>query len=334
MSQHTTNAAQSRQAPSAASLTSSIPILLDDNIRAQLAAILSSHDFIVPARLSQFLSYVVEEALAGRGKRIKATSIAVDVFGRGANFDIMGDPVVRIEAGRLRRALERYYLLEGRDAPILIDIPKGGYAPCFTAQQREAQPEGAAPTSRAADSGREPKRPVQLRVAAAISVMGLVLGGISISVVSSSPAFEAGPARFATTPIAVKPFAMLSASDSSQVFALGLSEEIVAQLAPIANLTVFWSGSTGDRMTVSTASRRPGQGVPYVLEGAVRTADGKHRITARLLDGDTGAIVWSAVFDIGHSAHGTFAAEEGLAAKIAVAAASAALAQSEARAMR
>lgn len=200
MSQHATNAAQSRQAPSAALLTESIPILLDDDIRAQLAAILSSPDFNVPARISQFLSYVVEETIAGRGGRIKATSIAVDVFGRGANFDIIGDPVVRIEAGRLRRALERYYLLEGRDAPILIDIPKGGYAPCFTGRQREVQPESAAPASKAADSGREPERWVELRVAAAVSVMGLVLGGISISVASSSPFFEARPARFAPHP--------------------------------------------------------------------------------------------------------------------------------------
>jgi hypothetical protein len=66
----------------------------------------------------------MEKSLAGRAKRIKAYSIAVEVFGRyeGITPD---DPVVRIEAARLRRALERYYLVAGQSDPIRIDIPKG-----------------------------------------------------------------------------------------------------------------------------------------------------------------------------------------------------------------
>ena len=51
------------------------------------------------------------------------------VFGRDDSFDPQTDPVVRLEARRLRRALEHYYLTAGRDDPIRIEIPKGGYAP-------------------------------------------------------------------------------------------------------------------------------------------------------------------------------------------------------------
>lgn len=78
---------------------------------------------------------MVEETLTGRGDRLKAIAIATDVFGRGLDFDAMNDPVVRIEAGRLRRALERYYLLSASDDPVIIDIPKGTYTPTFTRRE-------------------------------------------------------------------------------------------------------------------------------------------------------------------------------------------------------
>lgn len=94
--------------------------------RAQLERILQSADFEATARERRFLGYVVEEELAGRGSRIKAYSIAVEVFGRDASFDPQNDPIVRIEAGHLRRCLERYYLTGGQGDPVLIQIPKGG----------------------------------------------------------------------------------------------------------------------------------------------------------------------------------------------------------------
>ncbi|MGO8506748.1 adenylate cyclase, partial [Rhizobium leguminosarum] len=68
--------------------------------------------------------------LGGRGNRINASSIAIGVFGRDPGFT-QDDPVVRIEAGRLRRSLERYYLVAGQHDQVRIDIPKGGYVPTF-----------------------------------------------------------------------------------------------------------------------------------------------------------------------------------------------------------
>ena len=53
-------------------------------------------------------------------------TLGIDVFDRDVDFDPQVDPIVRIEAGRLRRALERYYLTEGKNDPIVIRIPKGG----------------------------------------------------------------------------------------------------------------------------------------------------------------------------------------------------------------
>jgi adenylate cyclase len=110
-----------------------------DAVRAELDRLLASADFDASERNRQFLRYVVEETLAGRAERIKAYSIATSVFGRGADFDPQLDSIVRIEAGRLRRALERYYLTDGRADAIRITIPRGAYVPGFLAGSARGQ---------------------------------------------------------------------------------------------------------------------------------------------------------------------------------------------------
>ena len=101
-------------------------------VRAELNRILSSSNFVTSDRNRRFLEHVIEETLAGRGDRLKAYNIATIVFGRPANFDAQLDPVVRMEAGRVRRALERFYLIEGQPGVLRISIPKGGYQPQFS----------------------------------------------------------------------------------------------------------------------------------------------------------------------------------------------------------
>lgn len=96
-----------------------------------MARLIASDKFRASERLRQFLIHVVRETLAGRAQRIKAYSIATDVFGRGDDFNPTIDPIVRIEAARLRRSLEHYYLTAGVNDPLVIQIPKGGYAPVF-----------------------------------------------------------------------------------------------------------------------------------------------------------------------------------------------------------
>ena len=96
-----------------------------EQIQNALARILSSDGFSASARNRRLLEYVVGETLAGRADRIKAYTLATVVFERGPDFDPQLDPVVRLEASRLRKALEHYYLTAGKDDPVRIDIPKG-----------------------------------------------------------------------------------------------------------------------------------------------------------------------------------------------------------------
>src|SRR5689334_5676376 len=86
----------------------------DDAVLTELERVLASPAFDTYDRIRRFLRYVVEETVAGRADRIKAYSIATSVFEREEDFDPQIDPIVRIEASRLRRVLERYYLTAGR----------------------------------------------------------------------------------------------------------------------------------------------------------------------------------------------------------------------------
>ncbi|XHB98199.1 hypothetical protein ABWH97_07645 [Nitratireductor sp. ac15] len=98
---------------------------------AVLEALLRNSEFRASDRNRRFLRFVVEETLAGRADRIKAFTIAVDVFGRDASFDATVDPIVRIAAGQLRKSLREYYAGPGKSDPIHISIPLGAYVPIF-----------------------------------------------------------------------------------------------------------------------------------------------------------------------------------------------------------
>ena len=102
-----------------------------EEICRQVERILASEEFHAPKRARNFLEFVVSETLAGRSGFLKAFTIANVVFGREASFDPQNDPVVRIEAGRIRKALERYYLVAGQTDDVIVTVPKGGYVPHF-----------------------------------------------------------------------------------------------------------------------------------------------------------------------------------------------------------
>src|SRR5687768_14652882 len=99
--------------------------------RAQLERILTSVTFRQVDRLKRFLSFTVSEALAGRGDQLKEYVIGVQVFDKDSSFDPRADPIVRVQARRLRARLVRYYREEGGTDALVIELPKGGYAPVF-----------------------------------------------------------------------------------------------------------------------------------------------------------------------------------------------------------
>lgn len=114
-------------------------------VRAALERVLASASFRASPQLGTFLRFVVDEALNGRGAHLKGYTIAIEALGRDARFNPQLDPIVRVEATRLRRALERYYAGEGLDDTVLIELPRGTYAPVFTWRAPAAQAASAPP---------------------------------------------------------------------------------------------------------------------------------------------------------------------------------------------
>ena len=119
--------------------------------RLQLDRILSSTTFQQVDRLKRFLHFIVSEHLEGRGDELKEYVVGVQVFGKEPSFDPRTDPIVRVQARRLRARLERYYATEGEHDELIVELPKGGYAPVI--RHREIRQEtrrslGASLTSR------------------------------------------------------------------------------------------------------------------------------------------------------------------------------------------
>lgn len=113
-------------------------VITEPAVWKQLQTILASPVFSQAGRLRRFLEFVVERTLRGETQELKEYTIGLAVFDRPDRFDPRLDPIVRVEAGRLRQKLNRYYESEGLDEPIRIQLPKGAYIPVI--ERREDLP--------------------------------------------------------------------------------------------------------------------------------------------------------------------------------------------------
>src|SRR5215467_1684371 len=100
-------------------------------IYRQVSQITASHAFSKSVRLKRLLEFIVDATIKGRTNSLKEWVIGTDVYNRGPNFDPRLDPIVRTEIRRLRRKLREYFETEGREASVVIEVPKGSYIPTF-----------------------------------------------------------------------------------------------------------------------------------------------------------------------------------------------------------
>jgi serine/threonine-protein kinase len=118
--------------------------LREHKVREQLERILGSKTFRAVERLRRFATFVVLETLEGRGDQLKEFVVGIQVFDKDPSFDPRNDPIVRVQARRLRSRLARYYAEEGQSDEIVIDLPKGGYATEFRLSSRPSGKRSAA----------------------------------------------------------------------------------------------------------------------------------------------------------------------------------------------
>ncbi len=110
----------------------------EQNVKEQLDRVLGSQAFEQADRLKRFLTFVVTEALCGRGDQLKEFLIGIEVFDKESSFDPRTDPIVRVQARRLRARLDKYYAEKGQSDTVHIELPKGGYTPIFRQFERSA----------------------------------------------------------------------------------------------------------------------------------------------------------------------------------------------------
>ena len=253
-------------------------------IREQLGHILASPDFHATDKMRDFLRYIVEEKLAGRSNRLKGYTIALSVFGRGDDFDAANDPIVRIQAGRLRRALERYYLAAGSRDPILIDIPKGRYVPRFA--------------SLSASEGEE--------------------------IAAVEPAPKTWPERGEQPTIAVLPITSLTLDADQLPLAVGLTDELVTELTHFQDIVVVacHAAQQPDDFPEDPVAIGRKVGARFVLEATVRHDDESIKISAHLIDTTAGERIWAESYAQPLEASRLIGAQEELARNVVAAIAS------------
>src|SRR5271156_1791385 len=147
-----------------------------ETVLRELDKILASRFFRSAGRSRQFLQYVVQNKLEGHGELLKERTIGTEVFERPADYSTGDDPVVRVQAGEVRRRLEQYYQSTPGGGPGLIGLPVGSYAPTFRWPVDATPSPAAVPAALAAETlqVQPSKRPAWSWTIAGIAVVFVI----------------------------------------------------------------------------------------------------------------------------------------------------------------
>ncbi len=251
-------------------------------VRACLAKLLSSTVFAQSKRQQKFLQYLATQTMAGRGDLLKGYTIGVEVFDRDSSFDPGIDAIVRVEAARLRSKLREYYVGEGSSDPVRIELPKGAYSVQFSFRENET----------ASSSGEGPGAPREkIQPGTPAAELAATLPGHPSSIVVAVP--DDRPS------LAVLPFANMSSDPEQEYFADGITEDLITEFSKLSGLFVIARHSVFVYKGMAKKVQDIGKelGVRYLLEGSVRRAKDRVRITAQLIDSTSGAHVWAERYD-------------------------------------
>jgi adenylate cyclase len=266
-----------------------------------LARVLKNGLATASDRQRRLIQYLATEELEGRGDRLKAITIATDVLGRSADFDPQTDSIVRVEVGRMRKALDLYYATLGASDPVQIKFEKGSYRPKFQWISRT--------------------HPARVR-----RRLWLVLWAVLVAVVAGGAWFlfpsaktlverPTSPVAIARGPrIAVGPFAFSSNKPGWDYLAAGMQGELVGILAEFDWLTVFpiLTDQSIDKAMSNVIGR-----VDYIVRGSAQVTDAKLTLWVLLTDGKTGAVLWSKRYETLLEPVDLFDLERNIAVRIA-----------------
>jgi TolB-like protein len=250
----------------------------------ELEAVVASPGFAEAGRLAPFLRFVVERTLAG--EPVKEAVIGVEVFNRPPDYDPRVDPIVRVEARRLRSRLAEYYEGPGIGDPVIIQLPKGAYVPVFVPREPPLAPDPV-------QSGRIPKYR-SLTIGWRAAALGLALAALAVILF-----FARGRTPVSYPVVAVLPFVNMSEERANDDFSDGLTEELIDRLAKVEGLRVVARTSTFQFKDRAQDLREIGRklNAAAALEGSIRRSGDRLRIAAQLIDVSDGLHMWSETYE-------------------------------------
>lgn len=264
-----------------------------DQVRAALDELLGWTEIVRSPQLSKFLKHVVEAKLRGEEASIKAYSIAVDVLGRPPTFDPQTDPIVRVQARRLRGLLHEFYRQNLGRSAARITLPVGRYVPEFesvdTGEAVLAAVDDFALTL-APPAVPVSKPPVARRFGRRFWLQGLaalalvaVLGGllVMLQILRNPP--SAAPDIPLEPTVLVAAFTNLTSDPKLDGFSMRLGDFVGALLAQNEDMQVGYVDSGAPGSTTAGA---------YVLSGSVRNSGSGLEISTVLSDGEDGSALW------------------------------------------
>lgn len=304
----------------------------DEEVRLELTNLLSRAEFHASERNRRFLSHIVEETLQGRADRIKAYSIAIAAFDRSDDFDPLTDPIVRIEASRLRRSLEIYYLTAGKSDRVRIDMPKGSYVATFRyvdqarVEDPSSSPLPAAEETRAVQPQTpEPASSLPTLIAKcarnpSIWVTAAVLA-IVVAILAATYAWKRHEDRSLVAAargpsVVVLPFENIGGEGGRDFIARGLTFEIINSLTRFSDLFVFGpetSFEIDESRAIDLQTLQP----DYILYGSVYSTNEAVRVSAILADARSNRSVWSTNLDRNLSTATLFGIQSDIAEQVA-----------------
>ena len=277
--------------------SSTRPNLPESTVREAMERVLSSEEFHDSDRLQSILRYVIEETLAGRAEGIKATTIAVEVFGRDIDSDSESSSIVRVSAARLRRKLSHYYASSGQYDPIRIVIDTGSYVPTFIPNKAVETGEQAAPAPSPGDETAAINTPRPYWQRWPILTLGIAL---LVAFVWAFAPSKAPHQAFTGKPfVAVLPLVKVDGGTASAGIANGYMEAVVADLTKLSGLSVMAprSAVSAANAAIPLHTLREDQGVTHVLKGTLSSQLETVRVSVQLIDTKTEEAVWAERFE-------------------------------------
>jgi TolB-like protein len=242
--------------------------ILVQAVRDHLERIVADDLFSGAARLCRFLRFTVEAKISGHEDQVKEFVIGREVFDRKDGYDPRLDPIVRVEARRLRAKLAEYYAGPGRTEPLRLEYPRGSYVPIVTR-----------PTPVVADSPPASRRSLTwLAIPIAIVLAAVIL-----------IAYHFGPSRRPQT-VAVLPVRWISDSYGLDKADAGIAEAVDGELAnrDIARVIAWPVMLRYQGQHRSSASIGAELGAATLVVIAVRDADRGKLVSAFLMDAPSG----------------------------------------------